>query len=216
MKKKICRNLTINLIFVLQGLGGWPFAEIVVAGKPRGPGQMWRPRPHRVISFHVPVSRLQPGSVILPRRLLRQMNRHYHRTEKRRLGARQIVSAVGIEHRTVVLDFKEKIVHHASRQFEAPVSQQAENNKVTVPAIHFVKAPSRNNVLILEIEQACGLNRTHVRCPQLMDDLRQIGNLDLTVALHLSEFLGKFETCGKVDHRRGREFRVRNGATGTG
>ncbi len=97
MKKKISGYLPIDFVFVLQSLHRRSLAEIVITGKTRAAGQMWILRPHAVIPFHIRVGRLEPSAVVLPGRFLCLMDCHDHRTEKWRLGARQIVSAIGIE-----------------------------------------------------------------------------------------------------------------------
>src|ERR1700683_2330871 len=111
-------------------------------------------RPHGVVALHIGVGGLQPNSVVLPGRGLRLMNSHHHRTEKWRLGARQIVSAIGIEHRAVMFDLKEKVLYHSPRQCQASIAQQTTAYEITVPSVHFIKAAARHNVLVLEVKQS--------------------------------------------------------------
>ena len=92
-----------------------------------------------------------------------------HRAQKGRLGATQIVSSVGVEHRAVMLDLKKEIVHHAPGQLYAPFTQQATNNKVAIPAIHFIEAAAWNYVLVLQIKQPVRLNLAAIDFSQMMD-----------------------------------------------
>ena len=87
------------------------------------PARLWILRPHGVIPFHIRVGRLEPSAVVLPGGFLCLMDCHDHRTEKWRLGARQIVSAIGIENGAVIFNLKEKVLHHSARQFQASISQ---------------------------------------------------------------------------------------------
>src|ERR1700683_5723782 len=107
-----------------------------------------------MVPLHVGVGILEPGSVVLARRFLRLVDRHDHGTEKWRLGARQIVSAIGIEHRAVMFDLKEKFLYHSPRQCQASIAQQTTDYEITVPSVHFIKAAARHNVLVLEVKQS--------------------------------------------------------------
>src|SRR5579872_1665928 len=96
--------------------------------------------PHLVVAHCESVSTSQPFFVLMSRGFLRVIDLHDHGSEKGRLGASQVVSAIGVQHCSVVLNFKEKVLHHSARQLDSLIAHQAKNNEVTVPSIHFVEA----------------------------------------------------------------------------
>ena len=120
---KIRRYLTINVVLVLQCLHCGAVTEIVIAGQTSAAGKMRISRPHVMIAFYIAVGLFQPSLIVLALGLLRLMDGHYHRTQKRRLGARQIIGTVCIEHSTVVFNLEEKILHHTACEFHASIAQ---------------------------------------------------------------------------------------------
>src|ERR1700691_1059275 len=103
---------------------------------------MWLPRPQVWGALHIRVGGLHPIAVVLPSRSLRFVDCHHHRTEKWRLGARQVIGAIGVEDSAVVLNLKEQVLHHSTREFHSSIPQETAKNEVAVPAIHFVEAPA--------------------------------------------------------------------------
>jgi hypothetical protein len=51
------------------------------------------------------------------------------------LRARQIISAIGIQHRAKVVNLENKVVYHPARRFYSPIAQQAADEELTVPYI---------------------------------------------------------------------------------
>src|SRR5271169_1846521 len=97
-----------------------------------------------------------------------------HRTQKRWLRPRQIVSTIGVEHRAIVLDLKEEVVDHPARQLNASGAQQPANNEVAVPAVRFVKAPARDNIFVRKIKQSLWLNLGSINLAQPLDHDRKM------------------------------------------
>jgi hypothetical protein len=77
-----------------------------------------------------------------------------HRGEKWRLRPGEEVSSVCVEDGSVVFDLEEKVFDHALGKLRSLVFDQAEDDEVAVPAVHFVKAASGHHVAIGKIEQA--------------------------------------------------------------
>ena len=139
--------------------GTGPLAIVEVARQAGLARHVLGPGPGGVVLFRQRVGVFQPGARLgTARRSGRKagrilIDRANHRSEKRRLRARQIVSAIGVEHRAVMLDLKEEVIHHALGQCFAVVGFQAKHDEVTVPAVHLVEAAAGNDVGIGQIEQ---------------------------------------------------------------
>ena len=114
-----------NVVFILQRLLRRTFTKFVIPGKTSAAGQMRSLRPDLVVPFHIVIGGLDPCPVVLTRCFLRFMNGPPHRAKKPRLRARQIISAIGIQHRAMVFKLENKVVYHPARQFYSPISQQA-------------------------------------------------------------------------------------------
>ena len=87
----------------------------------------------------------------MPRGFLRIVHGKNHGGKKWRLRAAEVIAAVGVQDIAVVFDLEEKIFNHATRQICSPVANEAANNKITIPAIHFVEAAARNYIFIFEV-----------------------------------------------------------------
>jgi hypothetical protein len=68
--------------------------------------------------------------------------------------AREVVGAVGVEHGAVLLDLEEEVVDDVFRKLFLVVGLQAENNKETVPAVHFVEAATGDDIGMRKVKQA--------------------------------------------------------------
>ena len=73
-----------------------------------------------------------------------------------------------------MFDLKEKIFDHAARQIDAPVAHQAANNKVTVPAVHFIETAARNYIFIFEVQEARRIQTVGVDFAGVMNDRGQM------------------------------------------
>src|SRR5580704_15229238 len=104
--------------------------------------------PHFIIPRSEFIGASQPFSVVVPCSFLRVINLHDHGSQKWGLRASQIVRAVGVQNRPVMLDFKEEVLHHSARQIDSTIVQQPQNDEITVPTIHFVETPTGHNVTI--------------------------------------------------------------------
>src|ERR1035438_6506540 len=80
-----------------------------------------------------------------------------HRGEEWRLRAREVISAIGIQHAAVVFDLEEEVIDHVLAESFAMVGLESQKNEVTIPAVHLIEASARNDVGIRQIEQACSV-----------------------------------------------------------
>jgi|SRR5450755_3982130 hypothetical protein len=135
MQKKISGDLPVDVVFILQRLLRRTFTKIVTPGKTSAAGQMRSLRPDLVVPFHIVIGGLDPCPVVLTRCFLRFMNGPPHRAKKPRLKARQIISAIGIQHRAMVVNLENKVAYHPARQFYSPISQQGADDELTIPYI---------------------------------------------------------------------------------
>src|ERR1700686_23493 len=140
-------------------------------------------RPHGMVAFYVGIGGYQPGFVIFSGGFLRVMDGHHHGTEKWRLRARQIVSAIRIEQGAVVFDLEEKIVDHSAREVQPSIAQKTADNEIAIPSVHFIEAAAGNNVFILEVEEAGWLKGLDIGGAEFVDDFRQVLDLNRTVVL---------------------------------
>ena len=86
-----------------------------------------------------------------------------HASQKRRLRAREKVRPVGVEDRSVVLDFVDEVVHHVARKTALAVTKQADLDEVAVPPIHLVESAARNDVGTREIQKPVFANALRIR-----------------------------------------------------
>jgi hypothetical protein len=135
MQKKISGDLPVDVVFILQRLLRRTFTKIATPRKTGAAGQMRSLRPDLVVPFHIVIGGLDPCPVVLTRCFLRFMNDPPHRAKKPRLRARQIISAIGIQHRAMVVNLENKVVYHPARPFYSPISQQAADDELTIPHI---------------------------------------------------------------------------------
>lgn len=99
-----------NVVFILQRLRRRTFTKFVIPGKTSAAGQMRSLRPDLVVPFHIVIGGRDPRPVILTRCFLRFMNGPPPRAKKPSLRARQIISAIGIQHRAMVVNLENKVV----------------------------------------------------------------------------------------------------------
>src|ERR1700731_4332170 len=86
------------------------------------------------------------------------------------VGASEIISAIGIQYGSVVLEFKEKILNHTARQIDSPVAHQSQNNEVTIPSIHFVETAARHDVTVWQEKQTLRRDRFHSGFARMLDN----------------------------------------------
>src|SRR5450755_4955785 len=100
---------------------------------------------------------------------VRLVHSHDHRREERGLRASQVVRAICIQDGAVMFDFEKEILNHAPCQIDSPITQQAQNDEVAVPTIHFVESAAWDYVLVLEVKQA-GSDLPRVDLTRCSDD----------------------------------------------
>src|SRR3954452_1745499 len=116
--------------FILQSFRDWPFAIIVVAGQSGRACEMRLANPVLIIFCGKRVRVFQPRAIGMASGLLSFVYARNHRGQKRRLGAGQKISAIGVEDGAVVFNFKEEIIDHALREINAAVSQKSDYDEV--------------------------------------------------------------------------------------
>ena len=194
--------------FIFHAFGRGAVAEIIVARKARGSGQVRLFDPESVVLDGKFVRLGQPGTVFVTGGLLRLVDSEDHGGQKRRLGAREIVSTVGIQHGTVVLDLEKKIVHHALSQVDPAVADKTQNDEVTVPPVHLVESSARYHVTVFEIEQARRINRFRTGLSQVIGGGRKSLDLDVAPTLQLVHGCRHGEVRGKIKVGRGGQLRI--------
>src|SRR5580704_17587746 len=126
----------------------------------------------------------QPRFVVMSSSFLGVINLHDHGSQKWGLRASQIVRAVGVQNRPVMLDFKEEVLHHYARQVDSPIVQQPQNDEITVPTIHFVETATGHNVTIRKEQQPLRRNTFQIGLPRMKNDYRQVFDAHFTGLLH--------------------------------
>ena len=142
---------------VVSDVGHRAFAHVEVAREAGIAREFGRLDPEIVVAHGVLVGLRQPLLVVVSGLLVGRVLRHDHRGEKRRLRAGEVVGAIGVEHRAVVLDLVEEVLDDAARVVTLAVFEQADDDEVAVPAVHLVEAASGHDVLVGQIEQAVGV-----------------------------------------------------------
>ena len=194
--------------FILQTFRRWSRAEIEIARQSGRSGEMRFARPQIMIAHRVAVRRLEPRAIFLSRFLLRVVHIQNHRRQKWRLRSRQVIRAIRIQHRAVVLDLKEKILHHPLRQLDAFVAQQSANDEVAVPPIHLVESSARHDVLVRQIQKPRGIDFVRIDFAEIVNHDRQMLGFDFAFRLKLLH-RGRHVKIGRhVKHRRRRQLRI--------
>src|ERR1700733_6536710 len=109
-----------------------------------------------------------------------------HRREKRRLRTGEKVGAVGIENCAVVFDFVEKVLDHSPGKLCISFVlffNEAEDDEIAVPAVHFVESASGDDVTIGKIEEAFYGNFGNANVTHFNDFARQVPDLDVALLM---------------------------------
>src|SRR5215468_1339322 len=96
-----------------------------------------------------------------------------HRGEEGRLRPSEVVSAVGIQDRAVMIYLKEKILNHSSRQLRFVVPEEPSDNEITVPTVHFIESATGNHVRVWQEEQPVTRNILGLQLSHMSDGFRQ-------------------------------------------
>ena len=131
-----------------------------------------------------------------------------HGCQKRRLRAREVVSAVSVEDGAVVLDFKEEVIDDPLGERLVMVGFQSKKNEKTIPAIHFVEAAAGNDVGMRKVEQAGGSEFFGADVAEFLDAPRQSDDLDLALLLERGDVGWSGHACGQIQDRDGRDFGI--------
>ena len=205
-----------NLVVVLGmigDIGHRPLAHVEITRQSGVAGELGLVRPERVVAHSVCVGAGKPLGVALARGFVGRIHREDHGGKKRRLRAREVVGAIGVEDRTIVLDLVEEVLDHAARQVAFVVLQQAANDEVAVPAIHLVEAAAGNDVAVGHIEQAAHRELFGHDIAQLLDGLGQMRDLDIAFLLQLLHRGRGGHSEGQIQHGLGAcaELGIRDG-----
>ncbi len=135
-----------------------------------------------------------------------------HFREERGLRAGEEVGAVGVEEGAVVFDFEEEVFGHAAGEFEAVVREQAEDDEVAVPAVHFVEAAAGDDVFVGEVEEAGALEvALRAEVAELVDGFRQGLDFNAAVCVELLDGGRDGHAGGQVEDGRGGDLGVADG-----
>ena len=169
-------------------------------------GLVFRPRPRGIVLFRDGVGVFHPTHCLNTaggrRGKAGRILKHQadHRGEKGRLRAGEIVSAVGVENGAVVLHFEEEVIDDTFRECFSVVGFQSENNKKTIPAIHFVEAATGNDVRVGQIEQARRGEFLGAHVAQLLNVPRQCDDADVAALSGGSDLGRRGKTGGQIKH----------------
>ena len=123
----------------------------------------------------------------------------HHLGQERGLGPGEVIGAVGVEDRAVLVDLVDEVLRHVPCPLQLAVAQQADLDEEAVPAVHLVESPPGHHVGTGQVEQAVVADRARVggKGPQL--DLRQlVGPQErLQLAGHAPAVLARREIDGR-------------------
>src|SRR5580698_3998926 len=134
--------------------------------------------PHLIILYGVAIRLGQPGSILRAARLIRFIYGDDHGTQEGWLRASEVVGAIGVEHSAIMLNFEQEIINHPSGDAGVAGAQQAPDDEVTVPTIHFVESPAGNNIRVFQEQEAGGANSVALHFSRSADDRRKMFNAD--------------------------------------
>src|ERR1700761_791395 len=167
---------------------------------------MRRRNPLRVVALGEFVRARQPLGVALRGIGFRVVDRQDHRGEKRWLRACEVVGAIGVENGAVILNLVEKILDHSLRDSGVPSRDQAANDEVAVPAIHFVETATGHDIRIYEMEQAFGWKRGRIERAWRLNRSGKIFDPQMATCGELRKNSGDCGTSGKIQSRTTRRF----------
>jgi hypothetical protein len=101
-----------------------------------------------VVAFEGWQDGLEPGRVRVP-----VMDGKDGEAEDRRLGAGEVVSAVGVQHGAIMVDLVNHLIRQLSGGFIFTVEEKSERDGPAIPAVHFIEPAARHHVTVGKIEQ---------------------------------------------------------------
>src|SRR5260221_11331896 len=180
MNQEVADHLAVKTAFVLQALGWRALAKIVITRKRGCAGKMRITSPHGIVLLQIPVCSRQPCGVGVTCLFFGVIDGQYHRTQKGRLGTRQIIGSVRVQQSAVGFNLEEKVFDHATGEVDPAVAQQSKDDEVAVPAVHFVEASAVHHVLVLQTEQTVRMDCGGVDFAKLMNWLGQERNVNVS------------------------------------
>ncbi len=156
--------------------------------------------PHGIVLLQIPVCSRQPCGVGVTCLFFGVIDGQYHRTQKGRLGTRQIIGSVRVQQSAVVFNLEEKVFDHATGEVDPAVAQQSQDDEVAVPAVHFVEASAGHHVLVLQIEQTVRMDCAGVDFAKLMNWLGQVLNVNVTRGMKFFNGGRSGESRWKIDY----------------
>jgi hypothetical protein len=166
-----------GITLVADDLGSGAAADIEIPRQAKLRNEMRRRRPEIVVALDGRKRRLKPVAVLRLRE-----HAEDHAGQKRRLRPAQEIRAIRIEHHAVLVDLVEEVLNHVPRELHLAVAKQADQDEITVPAVHLVEAAARNDIGMREVEETVLRDRQRVR--------RQRSQLDVG-ELRLGEHAGE-------------------------
>src|SRR5215467_3221878 len=166
MIQEICGYFAVVVSFVLQTFWRRNISEVVITRKPSLARQMRLANPHSVVTFCIFVRALKPLFIFVTGGLLRFVNAKNHGSQKGRLRAAQVVTAVSIQDASVVFNFKKEILDHAFGKFDLSILQEPAHDEITVPSVHLIESAARHDVFVFEVEQSLRTKRRRIDLPR--------------------------------------------------
>ena len=144
----------------------------------------------------------QPRTVFVTGGFLGLVHIHDHRSEEGRLGASQVIGAVGIEDCAVMRDFEEEIFYHPTRQVDSAVAQQSDDDEITIPAVHFIESAAGHYVTIFEVKQSMRLDVSDINFSGTANRDGQMFDVNFAVCLQLLYGWRDCQFSRQIEHGR--------------
>ena len=189
-------------------LGRGALAAVVIAGEADPGDEVRLGGPEPVVLLHRGQRRAQPLAVLV---LL--VDAQEHPGQEGRLGPRQVIRAVGVEQRAVVLDLVAEVGRHVARRVHLAVAQQADLDEVAVPPVHLVEAAAGDHVGMRQVEQPVLADGRGIGRERAQVDGGEIGGRELAfeVGLDAGAVLAWREVHGPRRPRRQVQLGVARG-----
>ena len=99
-----------------------------------------------------------------------------------------------------MFNLEKEVLHHSARQIDPAIFQQPADNEVTVPTIHFVEAPSGNDVTVLKVQQPRWRQFVGIDLSRPGDWQWQMLHMDFASFLEFDDLCRRWKICGQVEH----------------
>ncbi len=197
--EKKMRDSAIVVVGIAHDFGHRTIAMIEIAGEAGISREVWRIDPLLVIAQGIGVTAFKPGVVGAAGREVGVKQRQNHGGEKGRLGAREVIGAIGVQDAAVVIELEEEVFDHALGEGDALIAEQAQNDEIAVPTIHFVELAAGNDVRVFEVEQAFILNAGEIHLLGQGDELWEMADVEAVALLQVADGRGLGKFGGEIE-----------------